>query len=174
MNLLRRENVSMSRVPYYPEIDAMYNETTFGIQEMTPKGIYDKPCPNHHIFRFDLLEALREHLGDSAMVYRDFLYNMISGAKGRNNSYIYSSVLYSHFPSCRPWLHELVEFGDLEKSVSDRVITSMVECINKYEKALRKKYDMLYVKILTTTHCYLYISPRIDFAPEERGVVQIC
>jgi len=141
---------------------------------MQPKRYYDLPIPDHKIIRFDLLEALRDLLGDPILIYRDFLYDLVSASKGIDDVDKKLGIAYRTFPDVRTYINDLSLFGDLYTPIREQFIEGCEQKINLYRIALNEKYNTTGIKILPESHLYYYIAPRVTVTTSERGCKEIC
>ena len=120
------------------------------------------------------MASLGQYLGKEVLYYRDFLYNTVSGCKGKEQSYENLRILYRTFPNAKLHLNEYLLYADVSRPLGDLVIEHMLDIISQYRNEIMKKYDTQGIRFLIETNGYLYFSPRVDITPTEQGVKSIC
>ena len=161
-------------VPYYPKIDVIKNETCFGVQELTPSDLYDRPLYERIIYKFDLLEALRDLLGDTACLYRNFLYTLVAGKVDETYSDTALQIGYRIFSTVRQHVNYLSIYGDNFVPLNKQFHNSCLKLVDIYRNQLKDKYCVTGVKLLPETHLYFYITTTFELTITERGVTKIC
>ena len=126
---------------------------------MKPRRFYDDPIPGHTVYRFDLLYALKDVIGEPLYKHRDFSYNTVAGIPDEQSARDSIATIYDVFPDARAYINDVI----LYKSAGNTpmyVIEDMLSKIQKYRTELNIRYDTSGIKILPESHLYYYISPR--------------
>lgn len=141
--------------------------------EINQPHIYDKPISGKVILRVDTLECLRGIFGDSCFIYRDSLYNLLSGNSTDINR-VFASY-YRRYVGLTNYVNNEFSFGDDESPLLNRVIESLRDKIDSYRNDVFELLNNRGGKYLVTTHDYIYFAFK-DTAklPEIKGVFIIC
>ena len=164
--------MSQVKLPYYPQIQAIMSVSPFGVQEINLKDIYNHPIPNKTVVRIDLLESLRDTLGDACMFNRDILYRMCSG--GDNCEALLLSY-YRKFRTVRSLVNEQYFYYDDTAPINDRIFKSLREIINAYGAEVMDKMEASGGKYLVSTHDFVYFAFNLSMpVPVVKGGTLIC
>lgn len=161
------------KLPYYPQQTATLSESPFGVPELSCPKIYENPLNNKVILRIDVLESLRDLLGDNCLYYRDHLYKLVSGNVPDFNKMLNS--YYSKFPHFREYMNEEFYFGDTSRPISDRTLEHMNSLILQFETKVRSLCELAGGKYLVYTHYFLYYAyASKELVPQIDGGFVIC
>ena len=146
--------MSLVKLPYYPKLVVTVKESPFGVQEISNPTVYEKRLENNKvIMRVDLMETLRETLGDECFLNRDMLYKLLSG-NGNTEKLLLSH--YRKYSSFRRIINESFYYIDDELPVGDRVLKSLRDKVTSWEGIVMKDLYNAGGKYLVTTHWKTY------------------
>ncbi|MCM1219035.1 MAG: hypothetical protein NC548_31520 [Lachnospiraceae bacterium] len=167
---------SLVKMPYYPKIAASCMETTFGALEISCPLLYETPIDGLCIVRVDLLECLRDILGENCMMYRDMCYKLVSGSCTTQQEHIeiFSSA-YRRFSRFTKYVNDVYYYGESDIPIIPRVLNPVREIIEKYRDTVMNILVQSGGKFLTNTHDYLYFAYKGTTAPPVmKGLTVIC
>ena len=166
---------SQVKLPYYPKIVAQCRETTFGAIEINCPEVYEKPIEGMRVVRVDLLECLREVLGDNCFIYRDMLYKLISGSCSKEEHLDLFQSYYRRYEGVTAYVNELFYYGESEIPIVPRVLQDVREKINSHKVEVTNRLTSSGGKFLVNTHDYLYFAFKGNtIVPDVKGVYVIC
>lgn len=166
---------SQVKLPYYPKIVAQCNETTFGAIEISCPKVYESPIDGLRVVRVDLLECLREELGDNCFIYRDMLYKLLSGSCSKVEHLELFQSYYRRYTGIMQFVNELYYYGESEIPIVPRVLQRVRDMINSYREDMMVLMQSSGGKFLVQTHDYLYFAYKGNtMVPDIKGVTVIC
>ena len=167
---------SQVKLPYYPKIVAQRKETTFGAIEISCPEVYEVPIDGMRVVRVDLLECLREVLGDNCFVYRDLLYKLVSGSCTSKEEHLdLFQSYYRRYAGITAYVNDLYYYGESEIPIVPRVLQEVREKINFYKNYVTNEFLTSGGKFLVDTHDYLYFAFKgTTVVPNVKGISIIC
>lgn len=137
--------------------------------------IYEVPLQGRVIARVDKLKCLINVLGSECFVYREYIYNILSGG---NESYDLNKMfasIYRRYPKVSEYVSNLYYYGDASIPIIDRCIKPLREMVDNYGKHMYETLTSYGGKYLVQTHDILYFSfLKDDKIKELKGVDIIC
>jgi hypothetical protein len=166
---------SQVKIPYYPKVEAHTHETTFGATEVSCPQIYETPLSNIHIVRVDLLECLRDVLGDNCFIYRDNLYKLLAGSCTKEEHVELFASYYRTYKGVTTYVNNLFYYGETDVPIIVRTLEPLRDKINEYRDVMIKLLTDSGGKYLLHTHDYLYYGFRCtNNIPDVKGLKVIC
>lgn len=167
--------ISPVKIPYYPNVQAVLTETTFGAVEISCPTIYDTALPNKVIVRVDLLECLRSVWGDDCQIYRCLLYKLVSGSCDDSEHRQLFASFYRKYKPITAYVNNLYNYGEKNIPIIERTVVPIREMIDAYRAEVAELFATKGGKYLTTTHDYVYYAfvPGATL-PELKGIKVIC
>lgn len=148
--------MSSIKLPYHPEIVSQVHVTRFGVSEITTPLVYETPIKDKILVRVDLLEALRNVWGDSALHARSTTYSLVSGncddevLRQRFASY------YRKYSKVMGYINTVYEQGSVGIPLLEQVLADVKTLISAYTEQVSNVMENAHGKYLVTTHLYAY------------------
>ena len=163
------------KLPYYPSVVSMANETRFGVLEITTPTIYEKPIEGMKIVRVDALECLRDVLGETLVSSRSSLYKLISGNCGVEDYRELLAEYYKKYPEVTNFINEVYDYGNNDIPIDKQVASRLLDLVNNNCRDVITSLTSLGGKYLITTHLYMYFKfAEVADTPDLKGVKVIC
>lgn len=167
--------MSLVKLPYHPEVEVQVRETRFGVLEITEPLLYEKPIAGKVIMRADLLEGLREDLGDNALRARNTTYSIISGNCDDETLNTRFASYYRKYSKVTEYVNRLYEAGSTGIPLVEQLREALSNTVKSYTDFVRESAEQCGGKYLVTTHCYMYYAfAKSSKLPEINGVKIIC
>ena len=167
--------MSLVKLPYYPQLEATLTETRFGVPEVSNAEIYENSIPNKIILKCDCLDCLRKYFDDSVYIYRDVLYDMISGNTSDLDCQRVLATLYKRHKSVTAFVNELYTFGDNGVPLVNRCLAPLRDKVNAYRKSLHDNLKSSGGKYLVESKYIMYYAFSSNGSvPEIEGASIIC
>lgn len=164
------------KMPYYPKVEAYSMETTFGAVEVSCPKLYETPLDGMTILRVDLLECLRDIVGDNCLMYRDLFYKLVAGSTETQAEHIeLFESFYRRFEKFTAYVNNLYYYGESTIPLIPRVLNELRDVINANADASAQLLNNSGGKYLVHTHDYLYYGfKKVVAVPEVKGSLKIC
>jgi len=167
--------MSSIKLPYHPELESQVHVTRFGVSEITTPLVYETPVAGKILVRVDLMEALREVLGDSALHARSTTYSLVSGNCDDETLQRRMASYYRKYAKVMSYVNDVYDKGSIEQPLITQVLDDLRDRISKYTERVSSVMDDSHGKYLVTTHLYSYYAfVNKDNIPELRGLKFIC
>lgn len=167
--------MSSIKLPYHPEIVSQVHVTRFGVSEITTPLVYETPIEGKILVRVDLMETLREVLGDSALHARSTTYSIVSGNCDDELLQQRMASYYRKYAKVTRYVNDVYDKGSVEQPLIQQVLEDLRSRVSKYTETVSALMDESHGKYLVTTHLYSYyaFTNRVNI-PELRGLKFIC
>ncbi len=151
------------------------SSTTLCGRRITPFGAVENPAlletlgDYDHVYRMDLLDALRPIWGESITKYRSQLYKLVSGTCSDTELQQYLRFYYLRFPAFTNFMTREYYFGNQNKPLLRRIIEPARERISNYVAELEERG----INVLGQHMDYLYFTAEGN-PPALKGVETVC
>ena len=143
--------------------------------ELNCPEVYEKPINGMRVVRVDLLECLRESLGDNCFIYRDLLYKLLSGSCSREEHVKLFQSYYRRYQGVTSFVNEIYYYGESEIPIIPRVLQTVREALDAYRESVVTALSDAGGKYLTITHDYVYFAFKgNNQVPDMKGIKIIC
>lgn len=160
------------KLPYYPQTVVMVENTPSGLVEISLPELYNAPLQNKVILRVDLLSCLAPIVGETCLIYRKYIYNIIAGKGDVANLF---GHLYRRHTELLKYVNDIATYGDNSVSLVERCVEPLRDKVREYELTLKDRLSSSGAKYLITTHGYLYVCYNKGMCvPDIAGGTLIC
>lgn len=142
------------KLPYYPQMTVMAENTPSGLVEISRPELYNVPLQNKVILRVDLLACLTPIIGETCLIYREYIYNIIAG---KGDVATLFGHLYRRHKQLLCYVNDIATYGDNSVPLIDRCVEPLRNQVRNYETELKDSLGAKGAKYLVTTHGYLYV-----------------
>lgn len=160
---------------YYPNVMAYATETRFGAREIIPAGVYNKPIKNKVIIKVDLLECLRELIGNSCFINRELLYSVVSGSDRRFNSRKALASMYRRCRGMTRYVNDAYFYDDVDEDFVTGVVRPLRDTLTEYTAKVRGiMLDHGFRPLLVEEDFIYFAAPSGTTIPKIEGIEVIC
>ena len=127
------------------------------------------------IVRVDMLECLRDILGDECLFARNTTYSIVSGSCDSDTWNARIASYYKNYPTVTAFINSVSEYGDSAQPLGVQVSKKLMEMIEAYSRDVMDTFDSAGGKYLISTHLYMYFKFSMAATiPEVKGAKLIC